>query len=66
MSKIQVRIKGISFSAMAKERRPTVKLELSLIGGKIIDSIDVLPRLIEDISKLEYEVNHEQTYQKET
>jgi hypothetical protein len=46
---------------MAKERRPTVKLELGLIGGKIIDSIDVLPRLIEDISKLEYEVNHEQT-----
>jgi len=61
MSKIQVRIKGISFSAMAKERRLTVKLELGLIGGKIIDSIDVLPRLIEDISKLEYEVNHEQT-----
>lgn len=62
MSKIQVRIEDISFSAMAKERRPTVKLELGLfVGGKIIDSIDVLPKLIEDISKLEYEVNHEQT-----
>lgn len=61
MSKIQVKIEDISFSTMAKERRPTVKLELGLIGGKIIDSIDVLPRLIEDISKLEYEVNHEQT-----
>lgn len=61
MSKIQVRIEDISFSAMAEERRPTVKLELGLFGGKIIDSIDVLPKLIEDISKLEYEVNHEQT-----
>lgn len=61
MSKIQVRIEDISFSAMAKERRPTVKLELVLFGGKVIDSIDVLPKLIEDISKLEYEVNHEQT-----
>ena len=61
MSKIQVRIEDISFSAMAKERKPTVKLELSLTDSKIIDSIDVLPRLIEDISKLEYEVNHEQT-----
>jgi hypothetical protein len=61
MSKIQVKIEDISFSAMTKERRPTVKLELGLIGGKVIDSIDVLPKLIEDISKLEYEVNHEQT-----
>ena len=61
MSKIQVKIENISFSAMAKERRPTVKLELGLIGSKIIDSIDVLPKLIEDISKLEYKVNHEQT-----
>lgn len=61
MSRIQIRIENIDFSAMAEERKPTVKLELSLTGGKIIDSIDVLPKLIEDISKLEYEVNHEQT-----
>ena len=61
MSRIQIRIENIGFSTMAEERKPTVKLELNLTGGKIIDSIDVLPKLIEDISKLEYEVNHEQT-----
>lgn len=61
MSRIQIRIENIGFLAMAKERKPTVKFELSLTGGKIIDSIDVLQKLIEDISKLEYEVNHEQT-----
>ena len=39
MSRIQIRIENIGFSPMAKERRPTVKLELSLTGGKIIEEM---------------------------
>lgn len=57
MNTARIRITTVEFSGKGYIETPTVKLELSIHGTGTFSAIELLPKILTDISSLSYEVD---------
>lgn len=57
MNTARIRITTVEFSGKGDIETPTVKLELSIHGADTFSAIELLPKMLNDISSLSYEVD---------
>lgn len=57
MNTARIRITAIEFSGKGDIETPTIKLELSIHGGDTFSAVELLPKMLNDISSLSYEVD---------
>ena len=57
MNTSRVRITSVEFSGKGGIEPPTVKLELNIYGTDTFSAIELIPKILTDISSLSYEVD---------
>lgn len=57
MDKAKIGITNVEFSGSNEIESATVKLELDIYGADTFSTIELLPKILTDISSLSYEVD---------